>query len=132
MSAFLGIAYADKVELLTDGAVFHPDGRLRQIRSKVWPARNLPLVVTGRGDIGALETMAHGITTICTGMKTVDAVLDHLAKLFDGLRATAKAPFAEFLIACVSEARGPCMFIFMTKLRGWPDKIGEPIDPRTT
>lgn len=113
MSAFYAVAYEDRVELLTDGAIYQPDGTLTDIRRKVWTSDRLPMAITGRGDSGLVEVMANVMLTVsCIG--TFDKAVERI----DGMlqRRAEKGAHADFeMVICgISETRGPVIYYFAT------------------
>lgn len=57
MSAYLAVNYGDRIELLTDGAVYTEDGTLVMIREKVVRIASVPAAITARGAMGALNAV---------------------------------------------------------------------------
>jgi hypothetical protein len=111
VSAFYSVCYDDRVELLTDGAVYLPDGTLVDIREKVWRSPSLPLAVTGRGSM-AFEAFAETILTMSED--TVDAVLERTRTLLEEAKGVILSAPCEVLLAGISEARGPSVAFFTT------------------
>lgn len=112
MSAFYAMAYADRVELLTDGSVYLPDGTLIDICEKVWRSPGLPLAVTGRGSM-AFEAFAE--TILAMPDDSVDAVIERTRTLLDQAKAVSlPAGPCEVLVAGISETQGPFLAFFTT------------------
>ena len=113
MSAFYALAYRDRIELLTDGAIYSDDGTLVDIRMKVHVSENVPLVVTGRGNSAVVDLLAAGMTALA-GCGNVDEAIEQIDALL--LRRAEKgAPEdAEWVIAGVSETRGPFLLYAAT------------------
>lgn len=114
MSAFYALAYADRVELLTDGAIYQPDGTLTDIRSKVWASHHVPMAVTGRGPSVVVETMARLVVTLAAG-GTFDGAMDRLAEVVAGRRDQECPQHFEMAIVGMSGAHGPCVYYFASK-----------------
>lgn len=106
MSGFYALAHADKIELLTDGAVYEPDGTLTAIRRKVWTSERHPIAITGRGS-GAVEAFATVLNFHAAMVDTVDAAIPDWQRLLDRQRARREWPPFEIVIAAISETRGP-------------------------
>lgn len=109
MSAFYALAFDDRVELLTDGAIYADDGTLLDIRHKVWTSDRLPLAITGRGNFGMVEAMATAmlfaasIGTFDEAVERIDGVLRRRAE------KGAPADF-EVVLVGISETRGPVIY----------------------
>lgn len=110
MSAFYAVAWPDRAELITDGAIYADDGTLLDIRSKVWASPTMPLAVTGRGNIGAVDAMTAMIRVI-SARRSVDLVLDSVATMLDRHQGKELEPF-EIVVAAVSEQHGPAIYYF--------------------
>lgn len=109
MSAFYALAFDDRVELLTDGAIYADDGTLLDIRRKVWTSDRLPLAITGRGHSGMVEAMATAmlfaasIGSFDEAVERIDGVLRRRAE------KGAPADF-EVVLVGISESRGPVIY----------------------
>lgn len=109
MSAFYALALEDRVELLTDGAIYADDGTLLDIRRKVWTSDRLPLAITGRGHSGMVEAMATdmlfaaSIGSFDEAVERIDGVLRRRAE------KGAPADF-EVVLVGISESRGPVIY----------------------
>ena len=111
MSAFYAMAYGDRVELLTDGAVYLGDGTLIDIREKVWRSPSLPLAITGRGSM-AIEAFAE--TILAMPDDSVDAVIERTNALLEQAKTVVSSAPCEVLIAGISETDGPFLAFFTT------------------
>lgn len=111
MSAFFSVCYPDRIELLTDGAIYADDGMLLKTARKVFPSAVHPLAVTGRGGSDAVRTFAHLILAIMSASPTVDEGLleldRYLLRLQEKFGERAPPTFVEMLIPCISESKGP-------------------------
>ncbi|WP_217568810.1 hypothetical protein [Mesorhizobium sp. GbtcB19] len=117
MSAFYARAYADCVELLTDGAMYVPDGTLVDIREKIWRSASLPIAVTGRGS-AAFAALAE--TILDTPADTVDALVASTQARLERLKAVYLAEACELLLVGISESRGPRLW-FVTTTSIYPE-----------
>jgi len=108
MSAYLAIAYPDRVELLTDGAVTFNDGTVSDILTKVWTAPTVPLAITGAGEISQVENIARYILGW--------AALTGVAGALDAL-STMPHPAGDLCIvlAGISEDHGPGVWSYSTR-----------------
>ncbi|WP_139788976.1 hypothetical protein [Manganibacter manganicus] len=141
------MAHDDKIELLTDGAVYEDDGTLTAIRRKVWYSDKIPMAITGRGAAKAVELVAYAfLLTDMIGSvdNTIDGITKALDKLADKAAATESEPaMIEMLVATISETRGP-MLLYASNANAYgldwlePFKLydvgrewggGAPIDP---
>lgn len=110
MSAFYAVAYSDRVELVTDGAIYQDDGTLVDIQRKVWASSSLPLAVTGRGSTRLVDglTVAINIMAECG---SIDGTLVEISGMLDKHRDRDCEPF-ELVLAAVSEANGAGIYYF--------------------
>jgi hypothetical protein len=115
MSCFLAVTYADRVELLTDGAWYEPDGTLIKFAEKVWRSPFLSMAITARGDMDAAGLVAG--TIIASGMAlSFDDTIRAIEQMLVARRAAPPQAVNhyELLIAGISETRGPIQFTFGT------------------
>lgn len=113
MSAFYTLNYGDRIELLTDGAVYEDDGTLTAVRRKVWHSERIPMAVTGRGNASAVQLLAMAVL-LPDAYGSTDRVLEAVPGLLDKMAAKqhggAKPGYFEIVIAAISETRGPVIF----------------------
>lgn len=113
MSAFYAVVRDDKIEMLTDGAVYEDDGTLTAIKRKVWYSDKIPMAITGRGASKAVELMAFAflLTDVVGSVdNTIDGITKALEKLAEKAAATDVQPAViEMLVAAISETRGPML-----------------------
>lgn len=121
MSAFIAVKYEDRVELLTDGAVYNEDGTLTDIRRKVWNSDTIPLAITGRGDICQVENVARFIIGIADACGSFDLMIERLQAMLDRRHGIVQQHNSEFLIVGISERQGPIILHFATmQIDGYP------------
>lgn len=126
MSAFLSFPYADRVEMLTDGATCLPSGRLIAKTTKVKASERLPMAITGRGRHVELEQMIDWILSL---PGTVDEVLGAVAwALQNGHFGEGAFPY-EVIIGAISERDGPNHYFFRSE--GVEESPIGPIKPFT-
>lgn len=113
MSAFIAVVYRDCVEILNDAAVLDPDGCLSEVRSKCWRSYNTRLAVTGRGSAPIVDAVANGILMLAE-CGSFDGTLIALQNTLD-VTPGGNAPYCEWIIAGISETRGPTAFVFQTQ-----------------
>lgn len=116
MSFLLAHAYCDRVELLTDAAVFHDDGRLCDIRSKVWRSSRVPMAITGRGNHALIRMLAIAIQVDARMLRSFDKAVAGFERHLS--RVTADVPHAEIIIVGISEERGPVVMGMQTTQLG--------------
>lgn len=123
MSAYLGIAYPDRVEILTDGASTFDDGTLARTLPKVWSTPLVPFAVAGAGDLSQVENVALYLRGWAAGTG-VEGALDALSgmPLPDG--------DLTILVAAVAEETGPGLWLYST--RDDPYGIGKGAIPAGT
>lgn len=112
MSAFYAVLHDDKIELLTDGAVYEDDGVLTAIRRKVWYSDKIPMAITGRGASKAVEftAMAFLLTDVFGSVdKVIEGIPALLDKMAEKTAAATRPRMIEMVIATISETRGPVL-----------------------
>lgn len=115
MSAFLSHLYADRIEILTDGAIYNEDGIILDFREKLYRFQNAPaaLTVRGAGEPMAFIGQALDMVAMLSG-GSFDAVLAFLPRMLDRLKTDGAGADFEMLIAGISEAEGPMHVYFTT------------------
>jgi len=113
MSAFLSVAYDDRVELVVDGACCLPSGLLIAAVDKIVTSPHVPMAITGRGRHIDLQRIAAKIIDL-SACGSVDATLDMLVESLVSLAAEpGDVPqHLEMAIAAISERDGPSSFYF--------------------
>lgn len=115
MTAFIVAPYRDRVEILSDGALYSPDGVLLGFANKVIYSDALPLAVVGSGatkDIAAL-TQAIFLAAVETG--SVDAALEILAGALSEIGGSPNFDTGlRMAIGAISETDGPVAYTFAT------------------
>ncbi|MGB3500998.1 MAG: hypothetical protein WBA44_05185 [Mesorhizobium sp.] len=106
MSAYYALAHADRIELLTDGAVYHEDGTLTDIRQKVWTSSRLPFAVTGRGTMSVVSLLAIAAVA-CTILGTVDEAIERFQAALNQMAERIDSAEFELAICAISETSGP-------------------------
>lgn len=119
MSAFFSMVHHDVVQVLTDGAVYKPDGTLISVEQKIWHSDVLPVAITGRGNYEKLKNAAMGLLRFDT-FGSVDKLLAYVAdfaKQAENRNKTeplSSSEAFELLICAFSETAGPVTFYFTT------------------
>lgn len=124
MSAFYAMAFPDRVELLTDGAVYNEDGTLVDIKCKVYVSGHLPLAITGRGVTEVIEIFADAFLLYSNACSTFDEAISGIQWMLDRRKDRGVPHDVEVVICGISETRGPCIFYFATA-----DMYGAGIEP---
>lgn len=114
MSAFYAVAYSDRIELLTDGAVYAEDGTLVDIRQKVWTSEYAPVAVTGRGNVDVVTGFASAILCLAV-CGSFDATIAAVQDLLDRRSEKGVPDDVEMLICGISETGGPRIFYLVTR-----------------
>lgn len=124
MSAFFAMAYPDRIELLTDGAVYEDDGTLVDIRRKVQVSDRLPMAVTGRGPMGIVHGVGVAMMLMANTADSVDDAIQRIDEMMQ--RRSDKGTPADFEMAVVgiSEANGP-VILYVSSI----DMYGAGIQP---
>lgn len=112
MSGFYVAKYEDRIEVLTDGAVYSDDGTIVSIERKIWISERLPLVFVGRGGHTSVKLMGAAL-----GLMSFSKSVDETLALFkEKIEAMADKPGDKVpmdgLIACISETLGPVIYYF--------------------
>lgn len=116
MSMYLALLEADRVELLTDGAVYDADGILRAVKTKVLtlPADRAAITSRGSSDKGnKLEKLVASMIS----RAGFDQAMENLAAILPEQSEAASADdfmHVELLIAAFSPTQGPTAFHFST------------------
>jgi hypothetical protein len=116
VTAFILKPYRDRVEILTDGARYLPDGTVVEITDKVRASAFAPLAITGSGSVAAIDRLADMILQAAEATGSVDATL---AVLETSLATIAAEGFAsdspvKIAIGAISETYGPVTLYFAT------------------
>jgi len=115
MTAFILCPYADRVEILSDGAAYSPDGVFLGSHCKVVASDVVPLAVVGSGTISETSLLADMILTTADATGSVDDALALLAGSLEAVRATATGGIGlRMAIGAISETRGPVCYVFST------------------
>jgi hypothetical protein len=107
MSAFLSVVFPDRIEILTDGAVYDDEGVLVDTREKVYRCANVPAAIVGRGPVAAIDLVGPVLDTLFAffGFDAGAAQFDNTMRKHAD-RFTAADKHFELLIAGRSEDRG--------------------------
>jgi hypothetical protein len=115
MTAFVVGPYRDRVEILSDGAEYTPDGIVLGTAYKVHPSEALPLAVVGSGAVAEIKLMADMILAAADATGSVDAALKLLA---GALSEIGESPNLDtglrIAIGAISESDGPVCYVFST------------------
>ncbi|KAB0459932.1 hypothetical protein [Agrobacterium radiobacter] len=118
MTAFMIKPYHDRVEILTDGATYTPDGVLLSTSYKVHRCEFLPLAIVGSGSVSAIDSIAAMILQAVEVTCSIDDCLALLAGSLQKILPTAcgeigsKTEHVRIGIAAISETSGPLCFYF--------------------
>lgn len=136
MTGYILKPFFDRVEILSDGAEYLPDGTVVGIEDKVKIAPTLPLAIVGSGSVPVIDVLADLIFVAAKATESVDGTLKILA---ESLAVIAAEGFAgdspvRMAIGAISETRGPIALFFSTfedgmaepfKLHGRPFGFGQ-------
>jgi hypothetical protein len=113
MTAFVLKPYHDRVEILTDGAYYSPDGMLLSTAYKVHLAHDAPLAIVGSGSVVEIKQAADVILALADATGSVDETLKSLS---NALAPVAASPSRDtgfrIGIAAISETAGPICLQF--------------------
>lgn len=122
MSAYFSVIYEDRIELLTDGAVYNDEGVLLEVAEKVYRSSRWPLAMTSRGDLSLLEAFGQYLEIVGAAVASVDELISRLQAYLDGRREKGSPEPFEILIAAFV-ADGPVNLYFSS------DPLIEGIEP---
>ena len=114
MSAFIAVAYENRVELLTDGAICDEMGILTDVRCKVWHSDKVPIAVTGRGSSVAVETVCMAIVAAAELLGGFDPAMSWLIDALAERQGIGGENPIEIVITGIAESRGPVVLYFNT------------------
>lgn len=115
MSAFIAVAFEDRVELLTDGAICDEEtGQLLAVRRKVWHSDTIPIAVTGRGTSGAVASICNAIIVAAEAEGGFDPAMAWLIDMLADRRQLGSEAKVEIVIVGIAESRGPVVLYFST------------------
>lgn len=117
MSAFIALAYNDRVEILSDGACCTPEGIFIRAQRKIWAAPELPLAVTAVGAVSEIDPLVSIIMEACR-FGSVDTALDLLRTGFEKFGPVDCERKYVIVIACVSERFGPTIWTYANRPLG--------------
>lgn len=110
MSAFYALCFEDRIEILTDGAVYRDDGTLMDIRRKIWVSDHVPMAVTGRGGARLVENIAAAFLALSV-QGSFDKTIELIMAAMDARKGSEPlAEHIEVLVAGISESSGPRLF----------------------
>jgi hypothetical protein len=113
MSAFLAVNYGDRIELLTDGAVYTEDGTLIATREKVVRITSIRCAITARGAIEPLDAIGLYLEIVGAITGSFDATMMQLESLVTKMKDQG-GPAFEMVICGISETDGPVIAYFCT------------------
>ncbi|MEQ1406157.1 hypothetical protein ABK249_14545 [Neorhizobium sp. Rsf11] len=115
MTAFLFRPFRDRVEILSDGASYTPDGILVGISDKVRRSPHIPLAIVGSGPVPAIDALADMILKVAEVTCSVD---ETIAIVSGSLAACAEAAAYDspvrIALGGISETSGPMCWSFQT------------------
>jgi hypothetical protein len=124
MSFYMATCFADRVEMLTDGAGYDGDGVLRRLERKVTLVPGHRVAITSRGHVGWGKKIAAGLTeAILRG--GLDAAMLVFGAMLPGMaRQMPPGQSSDVCVAGFSEADGPIVYYFRTAdepgfVEGW-------------
>ncbi|MEQ8450434.1 MAG: hypothetical protein RIB97_12190 [Nitratireductor sp.] len=111
MSAFYAVNYGDRIEILTDGAVYMEDGTLIGTREKVVRLASIPAAITARGALEPMDAVGLYLEMVGTITDSFDMTMVQLGSLIEKMKAQGAPPF-EMVICGISEESGPVIAYF--------------------
>ncbi len=115
MSAFISHTYTDRIEILTDGAVYDAAGVLVGLKEKVYRFRFAPAALTVRGAGEPMNMIGYALDAVAAlSSGSFDAVLEFLPPMLDRMKGVGVGMDYEMLIAGISDTHGPLHVYFTT------------------
>ncbi|MGO7898923.1 hypothetical protein ACC719_15790 [Rhizobium ruizarguesonis] len=116
MTGYILKPFFDRVEILSDGANYLPDGTVVDIREKVKTSPAVPLAIVGSGSVPVIDVLSDMIFVAAKVTASVDDTLAILAGSLTAIRAKGFAGDspARMAIGAISETRGPLTLFFST------------------
>lgn len=115
MSAYLSHVYTDRIEILTDGAVYDEAGVILGFQEKIYRFRNAPAALTVRGAGESMIVIGQTLDMMAAlSGGGFDAVLGFIPQMLEKLKEKGVPADFEMLIAGVSETEGPMHVYFTT------------------
>lgn len=115
MSAYLSHVYADRVEILTDGAIYNENGVILDFAEKVYRFQNAPAALTVRGACEPMIVIGQALDMVAMlSGGSFDVVLGFLPRMLEKLKSEGAGADFEMLVAGISETEGPLHVYFTT------------------
>lgn len=115
MTLVYSVAHDDCAQILSDGAHYLPDGTLVDISSKIFASPWIPLAAVSAGSTAAGNAVCEAIVEI-SAIGSFDLAITMAAEIVP--RMNGMVPEGHdfmLIIAGISETRGPCQFMALTK-----------------
>lgn len=115
----MAAAYEDRVEVLTDGAIYEDDGTIISLRQKIWKSDKLPLVFAGRGNAIAVDMMSTALSFFAMAHGTFDETFMAFKDKIEARADKGKDQVAvDAVFTGISESLGPVIYYFHTYQEG--------------
>lgn len=116
MSLAYSILHEDRVQLITDGAAYTPDGIAMKFTKKVMTSPHVPMAISSIGHMKTGEMIAEELIGL-SACGSFDITMMLVDKVVSGLSRLQFPQGADIgMIICGwSETEGPCHFMFATK-----------------
>ena len=115
----MAAAYEDRVEILTDGAIYADDGTIIALDQKVWKSNRLPLVFAGRGNAIAVDMVGTALDIFSLAHGTFDETFMAFKEKIESRADKGKDQVAmDGVFAGISETIGPVIYYFHTYQEG--------------
>lgn len=115
MTGFIVKPFHDRVEILSDGALYSEDGTLLGTAEKVIPSGLVPLAVVGSGSTKDIAALSQVVLLAAAVTRSFDKTVDMLQSALAGIALSAKDDTRlRFVVAGISEAHGPVAYVVST------------------
>lgn len=113
MSAFYAVAHSDRVDILTDGAMYDDNGVVTDLVTKVWRSETLPIAFAGRGNAAMTQLGIGMMLDVPSVLGSVDRTLALFADALAKQERWHAIPI-DGVIGSISDAGQPQLHWFTT------------------
>lgn len=112
MTLIIAHRLADRIELLSDGAVYDKDGVIHAAECKIDRIEGFTAVIAGSGKSYMIDLLSDAIRHIFARASTFDAATDAVGYGVQTMAHLADHPPFRMLIAGISQTQGPKLYRF--------------------
>lgn len=112
MTAYFAVPYADRIEMMADGACCDPQGVLLEAVTKIWSVPGKPVALTARGALNQVKPFCDDAIAAFIAAPTIDQALVKLSDTMPIHPAILYPWWFEVVIAAMSESMGPTLWYY--------------------